>query len=139
MFGINQDDDFALLRSAPPEGTSAYESGEGDGPDADDLHIDMMGGLNSEWNKRVLEILLAKLKDVREEEKWSLPNRSDKYLAELIRDRLKKAIRTWVGSQRRTTNSGGLETWDQVEQRLVAQREAQLSATRHATRRRNLR
>jgi len=138
VFKINQDEDFALHQSVTPQTADAYSKGEGEGPDENDLHIDMMGALNSEWNKKVLEILLAKLKDARKEEKWSLPNRSDDYLAALIKDRMKRAMRKWTASQRKTNQSGGLETWNEVEQRLVAQKEAQLVATRHATRRRNV-
>jgi hypothetical protein len=138
VFKINQDEDFALHQSVTPQTADAYSNGEGEGPDENDLHIDMMGALNSEWNKKVLEILLAKLKDVRKEEKWSLPNRSDDYLAALIKDRMKRAMRKWTASQRKTNQSGELETWDDVEQRLVAQKEAQLVANRHATRRRNV-
>ncbi|KIM85943.1 hypothetical protein PILCRDRAFT_775973 [Piloderma croceum F 1598] len=137
VFGTNKDEDFALHQSVTPQIADAYSKGEEEGPDENDLHIDMMGRLDSEWNKKVLEILLAKLKDVRKEGEWSLPNRSDDYLAALIKDRMKRAMRAWAASQRKTNQSGELETWDDVEQRLVAQKEAQLVTNRHATRRRN--
>jgi hypothetical protein len=137
-FHVKQDDDFAMHNSTLPEIARAYNEGEGDGPDSDDLHIDMIGGVNSKWNKEVLHILLAKLKHTRKVEKWALPKRSDSYFAELLKDRYKRAVNVWQRSQRGTNGSGELETWDEVEQRLVAQKEVQLLVNRHTTRRRNV-
>lgn len=138
VFGTNKDEDFALHQSVAPQIADSYSKGEGEGPDENDLRIDMMGALDSEWNKKVLKILLAKLKDTREEEEWLLPNRSDDYLAALIKDRMKRAMRMWAASQCKTNQSGELETWDDVEKRLIAQKDAQLVTNRHATRRRNV-
>jgi hypothetical protein len=136
VFEVNQDDDFALHDSVLPETARAYANDVGDGPKEADLHIDMMGGSNSMWNKKVTEILLSKLKDCREEDQWQLPYRSDAYLEELIKERLKRVMKVWAASQRRPKMLGGVESWDEVEQRLVAQKEAQLLVNRHATRRR---
>ena len=138
VFEVNQDDDFALYHSILPETARAYASGDGDGPDMNALRINMIGGVNSRWNQKVLDILLVKLKDVREKDQWSLPNRSDMYLADLIKDRLKRAVKVWAKSQRKTNNAGTLESWDDVEQRLVAEKEGQLLLNRHATQRRNV-
>jgi hypothetical protein len=138
VFGTKQDEDFALHQSVDPQIVNAYSNGNGEGPDGKDLRIDMMGKLNSVWNKKVLEILLVKLKDAREQEEWSLLNRSDDYLAALIKDHMKQAMGMWTASQCKTKQSGELETWDEVEQQLVAQKEAQLTTNRHATRRQNV-
>jgi hypothetical protein len=108
VFGTNKDKDFALHQSVAPQIADAYSKGEEEGPDENDLHIDMMGTLDLEWNKKVLEILLAKLKDARKEDEWSLPNRSDDYLGALIKDRMKRAMRMWAASQRKTNQSGEL-------------------------------
>jgi hypothetical protein len=116
LFEVNQDVDFALYHSILPETACAYASGDGDGPDMNDLRIDMIGGVNSRWNQKVLNILLVKLKDVREKDQWSLPNRSDRYLADLIKDHLKCAVKVWAKSQCKTNNAGILESWDDVEQ-----------------------
>jgi hypothetical protein len=82
----------------------------------------------------VIAILLSKLKDSGKEDKWQLPHRSDAYLEELIKERLKRVMKVWAVSQRRQNMSGEVESWDEVEQRLVAQKEAQLLVNRHATR-----
>ena len=138
VFEVNQDDDFALYHSIRPETACAYASGDGDGSDMNALRIDTIGGVNSQWNQKVLDILLVKLKDVMEKDQWSLPNRSDMYLADLIKDCLKCAVKVWAKRQRKKNNAGTLESWDDVEQRLVAEKEGQLLLNRHATRRRNV-
>jgi len=136
VFEVNQDDDFALHDSVLPETARAYANDVGDGPKEADLHIDMTGGANSRWNKRVTEILLSKLKDSREEDQWQLPHHSDAYLEELIKERLKRIMKVWAASQCRQKLSGEVESWDEVKQRLIAQKEAQLLVNRHATRHR---
>ena len=138
MFAINQDDDFAMYNSAPPAIIQAYNDGDGNGPDPDDLQLDMTGGAESQWNKAALGILLEKFKETRRAERWPLPDRSDSYLADLIRERYKRAAAVWKNSQRRTTSSGRLETWEQVENRLVAKKDIQLATNRHGTRRRSV-
>lgn len=138
MFNVTQDDDFAMYQSVPLENVEEYNKGNGDGPNPDKLQLDMMGSPDSQWNKAVLGLLLEKLKDAREAEKWQLPERSDKYLMDLIRERFKRAVTIWKKSQPRKTAAGELETWDQVEQRLIAWKDAQLVMNRHVTRRRNV-
>jgi hypothetical protein len=138
VFDIAQDDDFAMYNTVPPEIVEAYNKGEGNAPDPNKLQLDMIGGPDSQWNKTVLGLLLEKFKDARETENWQLPDRSDKYLADLIRERYKRVATIWKNSQRRKTTTGELETWDQVEQRLIGWKDAQLVTNRHATRRRNV-
>jgi hypothetical protein len=137
VFGVKQDDDFAMYNTAPPAIIQAYNDGDGNGPDPDHLQLDMAGGAESQWNKAALGILLEKLKETRRAERWPLPDRSDSYLADLIRERYKRAAAVWQSSQRKTS-SGTLETWEQVEKRLVAKKDLQLVNNRHGTRRRNV-
>jgi hypothetical protein len=138
VFEVNQDDDFATHECVLPTIARAYDSGDGDGPDSDDLHFDMIGRVNSRWNQAVFDILLTKLKDAKEEENSLLPNRSDDYLVNLIKKHYKRVATVWQRSQRKTNDLGDLETWDTVEQQLVAQKEVKLLANRHATRRCNV-
>ena len=138
MFDINQDDDFTMYNSASPAIIQAYNDGDGNGPDPDHLQLDMAGGAESQWNKEALGILLEKFKETRRAERWPLPDRSDSYLADLIRERYKRAAAVWQNSQRRKTSSGTLETWEQVEKRLVAKKDLQLVINRHGTRRRSV-
>ena len=133
-----QDDDFAMYESVSPTIIQAYNDGEGDGPNPDNLQLDMASGPKSQWNKAALGILLEKFKDTRTEEQWSLPDRSDKYLADLIRERFRRVTLIWQKSRHQKTNSGELETWDQVENRVIARKDAHLLTNRHATRRRNV-
>jgi hypothetical protein len=79
----------------------------------------MRAGPDSQWNQRLLGILLEKFKDVRETENWPLLDRSDKYFADLIREHFKHAAMVWHSSQCQKTTSGELEMWDEVEQHLV--------------------
>jgi hypothetical protein len=95
VFGVKQDNDFAMYNTASPAIIQAYNNGNGNGPDPDHLQLDMAGGAESQWNKVVLGILLEKLKETRRAERWPLPDRSDSYLADLIRERYKRAAAVW--------------------------------------------
>ena len=78
-------------------------------------------------------VLIGTRKDSRTEDKWPLPHRSDAYLEDMIKECLRRVIKIWTASQRKPKKSGELESWDEVEQRLVVQKEAQLLVNRHAT------
>ena len=98
VFDIMQDDDFAMYESISPTIIQAYNDGERDDPNPDNLQLDMVSGPKLQWNKAALGILLEKFKDTRTEEQWSLPDRSDKYLADLIQERFRCVALIWQKS-----------------------------------------
>jgi hypothetical protein len=57
-FSTTQDEDFVHYRSADPRQVHSYNEGqEEDGPEPDDLCLDMRSLGHSLWNTRVIEIL----------------------------------------------------------------------------------
>ena len=108
VFDIMQDDDFAMYESVSPTIIQAYNGGEGDGPNPDNLQLDMASGPESQWNKAALGILLEKFKDTRTEEQWSLPDRSDKYLADLIQERFRHVALIWQKIPTSKNKFGGI-------------------------------
>jgi hypothetical protein len=68
--------------SVSPEVATQYAMGEEDGPDPNDLHLDMNGGPDSDWNKKVRSILVNNLQLMQEEDE--LPERSNEYVEELV-------------------------------------------------------
>lgn len=109
-----------------------YAQGEGDGPDADDLHLDMSGALDSKWNNAACTILVAKLQAMQVERR--LPERSNEYLENLVEDRFKRLFPVWKGAQTQQTATGKWETPEDVERRMVKKKEQQLRNARHSTR-----
>jgi hypothetical protein len=59
-FNIKQDEDFAWHTSATLQQVHDYSNNFGDGPDPEDLRIDMRGFLMNAWNQRVVQILMDK-------------------------------------------------------------------------------
>jgi hypothetical protein len=122
--------------SVSPEVSTQYAMGEHGGPDPNDLHLDMSGGLDSYWNKKVRTILVDKMRLLQQEDE--LPERSDEYVEELVRDRATRIALVWKRSQSRKTATGELETADDVERRIIKHKDRQLIIARHTTRRRNV-
>ncbi|KAH7917377.1 hypothetical protein BV22DRAFT_979951, partial [Leucogyrophana mollusca] len=114
-----------------------YNRGEGPGPNGDDLRWDMRGQPSSEWNKRVVNILLEKLLQKKEKEKWSLPERSDAYFADAIREKFGRVRTIWRAAQPRMTEDDELENENDVEERMIANKDQQLKRARMNERRYN--
>jgi hypothetical protein len=83
-----------------------YEAGDGAGPDHGNLHIDMRSGPDSVWNKRVIEILLEKLIQKRDEDQWRLPKVSEHYFVDMLRDKVKRVRSYWAATQPRMMGTG---------------------------------
>ena len=114
------DEDYAL-HGPPCQGdVKNFVLGRGPGPNVEDLQIDMRGKINSAWNQVVIKILLV---EVKKEDFEGLPNRSDAYLADKIEGKLERVRTIWRTVQPRVTETGDLETIEEVEKRMVDTKE----------------
>jgi hypothetical protein len=95
-----------------------YENDEGMGPNCDDLHLDLRHGPESTWNSEIIEILLEKLTKKQADERWCLPKVSERYLADLLRSKFKRAKGFWMAAQPRIGANGERETPVEAEARL---------------------
>ncbi|KAG1789903.1 uncharacterized protein HD556DRAFT_1208589, partial [Suillus plorans] len=110
---------------------------DGPGPDYQKLAFDLANGSKTPWNARTLDLLLEDLKERDEKEGWVV-RRLDGYYREILEHRYKRLRTIWREGQAKVTAKGTLETGEEVEKRLVAQRDKTLKLVRQATRRRNL-
>jgi hypothetical protein len=54
------------------------------GPDPFDLHWDFDHSASSDWNQMVISMLVCKLAELREEEKWTTAPKTHSYWVEAI-------------------------------------------------------
>jgi hypothetical protein len=139
-FGINQDTDIIGKDSADLDAVATYnESGQDeDEPNPLELRFDMMGSVDSLWNKRVLQILREKFRALEKEKNWNLPARSNLYIDEMIQKRMERIRGTWRTAQLRIKENGDLETDAEWESRIEEMQLAALKRARHLNRRRNV-
>jgi hypothetical protein len=134
---LSQDADFLAHKTAACDVVYSYEHEDGPGPDYQNLAFDLANGSRSPWNARVLDLLLEDLKERSEKEVWVV-RRSDGYYRETLEHRYKRLRTIWREGQAKVTAKGTLETGEDVERRLIAQRDKSLKLVRQATRRRNV-
>lgn len=136
-FGVEEQDDFTLHDPPPDEQVKRYEIENEGGPDAGNLKIAMRSRLKSHWNKKVANIVLDAIrKGQAEGTAWNaLPEHSDDYFLDLIFDQLERAKTAWGRAQPKVKEDGEAEIPGEVEQRMIAQREAEESRSRVYTRR----
>ena len=137
MFDVAHDDDFTLHEPPTHEKIHRFKRGEGEGPNPDDLHIDMKGSISSEWNNAVVDILLEKLLEKKADpEYWGdMPGKSDMYFEDLILQKLTRARSSWRNAQPHLNEEGELESIDEVEKRMITTKEERDRAGRVYTRR----
>jgi hypothetical protein len=135
VFDIASDRDFISHETANPTDINDYLQDIGDGPDPEDLHFDMISGPDSVWNRRMLQLLLEKLK---EEDRDDLPERSDEYWIDLMAKRFTNLQPTWRKGQRRMKPCGGMESAEEVQNRVATGFDDDDVVARRATRRRHV-
>jgi len=135
IFNVSLDEDYALHSPPCQEDVKNFVLGRGPGPNVEDLRIDMRGKINSVWNQAVIEILLA---EVKKEDFEGLPDRSDAYLADKIEGKLERVRTVWRTAQPRVTETGDLETIEEVERRMVDAKETREKVVRANTRRKSV-
>jgi hypothetical protein len=109
------------------------------GPDLADLHFDVKAGMRSEWNKKALRLMQTEFCRQLDDDYEDVPVRSAQYFEELFRERFQRLAGIWKNAQPQTTSSGELESHEAVEQRMMDDKDIELKARRHTTRRINVR
>lgn len=142
-FDITSTEDFALYIPLDPKIIGRYTNPNDpdSGPDKNRLEIDMRGKISSLWNKRVVEILIEAAEECRQTDKTydGLPKRSSKYMGELFKSLLERARVSFNNAQQKFKEDGEVETLDELEQRMVEQKEKSLKDIRLHTRRQAVR
>lgn len=140
IFGVKTVDDYALHEPPDHSALRLYAQDGRGGPNPDDLRIDMRNKISSEWNVKVLDILLAAvLKNAKTGEAWEgLPNRSNDYFMEIIQDQMERARTIWRNAQPKRLESGEIESLIEVEKRMVETRDSSAKTKRANTRRINV-
>ena len=125
VFDVNHDEDFTMHEPPSHEEIDNFRRGEGEGPNWDDLHIDMKGNINSKWNNEVVDILLEKLFQKKADpEYWGdMPEKSDMYFEDLILQKLMRARSSWRNAQLHLNEEGELESIDEVKKRMITTKE----------------
>ena len=136
VFDVKHDDDFTMHEPPSNEDINRFER-EGEGPNPDDLHIDIKGIISSKWNNAVIDILLEKLLQKKADpEYWGdMPEKSDMYFEDLILQKLTRARSSWRNAQPHLNEEGELESIDEVEKRMITTKEERDRAGRVYTRR----
>ncbi|KAF8577004.1 hypothetical protein K439DRAFT_1365743, partial [Ramaria rubella] len=87
------------------------------GPNLDELHLDMKGSLTTEWNVRAISLLVECL-EVKHLE-FDLPERSQAYKIDLIKEKIKCLRVAWKDFQPKTTDMREQESPKALETRLL--------------------
>lgn len=103
-----------------------------DGPNLEDLRLDMRGSVSSDWNRRAIfllqEAFIEEIKDLS-----GMPHRSEGYVEDLLIDQFTRWQKAWRQSQPKVG-----ETLDSAEKRIVTNRQIVEKSKRHRTRRFNV-
>lgn len=122
------------------EALQRFATDADEGPDLKDLHFDMNGAMRSEWNKRALELMRLDFNKKLEnfEDFDQIPFRSQQYIEEILQKRFQRMVTIWKNGQRHMTSNGVMESHEDVEMRMIANKDLQLKEARHTTRRINV-
>ncbi|KAF8221025.1 hypothetical protein L208DRAFT_1330472, partial [Tricholoma matsutake] len=97
----------------------AYERGHREGPDEENLQLDMRGKKPSRWNERVGQILLDKLLLTKADGWADLPERSKAYFLNMITEKVDRARGYWRKAQPKIKDDGEVETLQEVEDQMI--------------------
>lgn len=138
--GAEHHEDYVLLEPASKENIARHAADETQGPDPNNLLIDMAGKISSKWNKKLASVLKDAFRaHISEGTAWKdLPHRSDAYWEDLAVDHITRARTAWNEAQPRMKEDGAVESLDDVEGRMIKRKEGQEKISRAATRRRNV-
>ena len=131
-----EDMDFGEHVSATSQEVKEFISNDGPGPSLDDLHLDCHRGKTSLWNKSAMEMMTAEFAEELEADEdmdWSeIPL---DIIEGLVGDRFTRLMGVWRRAQPRIDEDGVIENSKEQEERIVANREAELKVNRHWSRR----
>jgi hypothetical protein len=119
------------INSADPELVDAGMTG----PDKSHLLFDMRQGPDSAWNNEVINILAKGVEKARAAYHCKTPPRSHAYLLDLVRDKYKRVRASWKRGQPQKTEADVAETPQEVEARLIVDKNHRLATARKRERR----
>ncbi|KAF8573181.1 hypothetical protein K439DRAFT_1376215 [Ramaria rubella] len=128
---ITQDDDIVQHKIVPPQAVRQYEKDSENGPDLNNLHLDMKGNLTSEWNVNTISLLTEMLKVRRQE--FEMLERLQEYMEDLIQEKMKRLRVCWKAFQPRTDETGAQESPEALEVRLLEKHTQLSKLARQAT------
>jgi hypothetical protein len=126
-----------IEQHVPPstDDLSRFLAGEHPGPNLFDLHLDLRGGLGSDWNKKAFHLLRKDFRDNHLTQLTDVPKRDDDYLHALITDQFERLAKIWKKAQPKAVDHGRAETPVEIETRMIRDRERALKENRHNQRR----
>lgn len=117
-----------------------FVAGKHIGPSLDDLHLDFVGGIGSDWNKKVFYLLRKGFCEKLEGYK-GVPPRSDDYYHRLVVDQFERLAKIWRKAQAQIHMVDGVQITENglmTEKRMNTEREKSWKEKRHNTRRNNV-
>jgi len=126
LFDIAQDDEFRSHAGVSYQEVRAYQLGEGDGPDANNLQMDLGGhglekahGFLTKWNEEVVGIVLERVQIAVDDEDEFTAKPSTRLLRLLVEEKCKILRGHGRILQPRYTEVGERETEQEVESRVL--------------------
>lgn len=135
-FSISQYADFTAHVPATDRDVEEYARGRG-GPDPNDLRFQLSHTKTSSWNKKVIQILVAKLNEKKHVEFGRLPSRSEEYVLDLFAGQYKHMRELWSAAQRKEIN-GTMESYAEAEARQNKDDSVKLRKARQDARRKTV-
>jgi hypothetical protein len=102
-----------------------------------DLRLDMKKGPNDDWNAAVIHILVKRMEKAHS--RAQLPQRPREYFKDIVRGRFDRARIQWRKGQRKVTETGILETTEEVSNRVAEGKDHELAAARDRERKASVR
>ena len=131
MFKVSVAEDFVTYVPAKEEDVEDFDTSMGNGP-GQTMQLDFGKGYSScRWNKHILKQVYDLILTSREAHgDWGLADISEGYIMGLLQGQLKQSQESWARVQPRfLTESGALETQDQVAERVEAHYQKQMAST----------
>ena len=135
-FSVEDYEDYTLHEPPASEDIALFNQTGKDGPEVDNLRIDMRGRISSKWNVEIMRILAKQCVKLLKTNKAfaGLPTRSMDYFADLVKSRLVRARNMWRSAQPKA-GADGFESRKKLEQHMVENKERRLRQARKNSRR----
>jgi hypothetical protein len=127
-FHLTRDEDYMLYDGASREVVKSYIDGSGPGPDPLALQWDITTTHKSDWNQRVIDILLSLYISMEEKNHWTPRTRQS--ITNDITSKFLQCRKCWRKAQPLLRDDGTRENMQEVGDRLVDQTNERLRLAR---------
>lgn len=135
LLDYTRQDEFGKHITASSGDIGEFIANRHPGPDIADLHLDMHGGVTSDWNAKAFHLIRDEFcKDMAEANKIPYVRPAEYYI-EMIKEKYSRLQVQWRKCQPKIKEDGALESWAEVEDRLKAACEITAPASRRTSRR----